>query len=78
MGISGLLRRYGGNILVSQVPKNRNSLRSMSMDCVCRAKSGVASNSTPSCLTKWYGERFRLPIWVSADTSAKLPAQVDR
>jgi hypothetical protein len=48
------------------------------MLCEYRAKSGATSNSTPSCSTTWYGARFRLLTWVSTDTSAKVPAQLEK
>ena len=55
--------------------KNRNSFKSISMVAVCRTNSGINSSSSPSCLKTRYGDRLRLPTWVSTDTSAKLPAQ---
>ena len=55
--------------------KNRNSFKSISMLLVCRTNSGISRSSSWSCLTTWYGERFRLPMWVSTDTSAVRPAQ---
>ena len=55
--------------------KNRNAFRSISMLLVCRTRSGITMSSSPSCLTTWYGARFRLPTWVSTDTSAVRPDQ---
>ena len=47
--------------------KNRNAFS--------RTRSGITMSSSPSCLTTWYGARFRLPTWVSTDTSAVRPDQ---